>query len=49
LGWDVADVVETTVAVAGGPGLAGAGRAVELWPDDRPPSPAGGTTWAEYA
>jgi hypothetical protein len=46
--WDEEDVEETTVDVDAGPLIAAAGRAVELWPDDRPPSPADGTTWAEY-
>jgi hypothetical protein len=46
--WDEEGVEETTVDVDAGPLIAAADRALELWPDDRPPSPAGGTSWVGY-
>jgi hypothetical protein len=50
LSWPAEGIEETTVEVDAGPIRDAAGRAVELWPDDRPlPPPEGGGSWTSYA
>jgi hypothetical protein len=53
LAWSEEGIAETTVEVDSAPIREAAGRAVELWPDDRPlPPPRGegrGRSWTDYA
>jgi hypothetical protein len=44
----VQGVDEVTVEVDAGPIREAVGRAVELWPDERPPPPPEGDGWGSY-
>jgi hypothetical protein len=49
--WPAEGIDEHVVAIDAEPIRAAAARAVELWPDDRPPRPGGGasaTAWSAY-
>jgi hypothetical protein len=47
--WPAEGVAEVTVQVDSAPLREAAARAAELWPDDRPEPPRGGSGWASYA
>ncbi|MCW2996158.1 MAG: hypothetical protein JWQ18_3653 [Conexibacter sp.] len=48
LSWPAEGIDEVLVEVDSGPIREAAGRAVELWPDDRPLPPVGGSGWTRY-